>query len=242
VLGEQIEYYRARAPEYEQWFCREGRYDRGEEARAAWFAEIATVREAVARLPIDDADVLELAPGTGIWTSLLAARAARLTVVDAAPEMLAENRRRLGPLARRVEYVLADLFEWRPTRRFDAVVFCFWISHVPEIRLDGFLTGVADMLRPDGAVFFLDGLPEPTSTAADHVLPAPGHEVMTRRLDDGREYRIVKAYRRSAELERRCRQAGLDVQVRETPTYFPYGIGRVPPSTMPRDAGRRSMR
>ena len=39
LLDEQIEYYRARAPEYDEWFFRRGRYDRGEGHRRAWFAE-----------------------------------------------------------------------------------------------------------------------------------------------------------------------------------------------------------
>jgi hypothetical protein len=30
ILREQADYYRARAPEYDQWWLREGRYDRGQ--------------------------------------------------------------------------------------------------------------------------------------------------------------------------------------------------------------------
>ncbi len=225
VLGEQVAYYRARAAEYDRWFNREGRYDRGGAANAAWFSERDEVRRALRSLPLDSADVLELAAGTGIWTAELAGWAAQVTAVDASPEMIALNRERLGALAARVEYVEADLFDWRPPRRFDAVVFCFWISHVPEARLDGFLTGVATMLRDEGTIFFLDGLPDPTSTAADHVLPRAGEETMIRRLDDGREFRIVKAFRPSEELERRCHRAGLEVVVHETATYFQYGGG-----------------
>jgi demethylmenaquinone methyltransferase/2-methoxy-6-polyprenyl-1,4-benzoquinol methylase len=225
VLAEQVTYYRDRAPEYDRWFQREGRYDRGEAARAAWFAEVEQVRAALAELPLDGADVLELAAGTGIWTERLAARAARLTAVDASPEMIAENKAKLGAAADRVEYVLADLFAWEPERTFDAVVFCFWISHVPDARLDQFLAKVASMLRPGGAVFFLDGRPEPTSTAADHVLPGRGEEVMIRRLDDGREYHVVKNFWPAAELERRCLRSGLAVTVTDTAQYFQYGAG-----------------
>jgi hypothetical protein len=63
-------------------------------------------------------------------------------------------------------------------------------------------------------VFFLDGRREPSSTAADHVLPARGEEAMLRRLDGGREYRIVKNSWPAHELQRRFRVAGLDVTVR----------------------------
>ena len=230
VVDEQLAYYRARAPEYDDWFFRRGRYDRGEEARRRWFDEAAQVRSALHDLPLDGADVLELAPGTGIWTAELAARARHLTVVDAAPEMLERCAERLGEAAARTEFVHADLFDWRPPphRVWDVVLFCFWISHVPDDALPAFLDAVAAALRPAGRVFFLDGLHEPTSTAADHVLPAAGEATMVRRLDDGREYRIVKRYRGDNELREACRRADLDVTVVRTATYFQYGIGSRP--------------
>jgi demethylmenaquinone methyltransferase/2-methoxy-6-polyprenyl-1,4-benzoquinol methylase len=240
LLHEQLEYYRARAGEYDRWFRREGRHDRGEQANAAWVAEADQVRRALGRLALQGAEVLELAAGTGIWTLELVRLGARVTAVDGAPEMIAENRRRLGTVSGHVEHVRANLFEWRPDRRFDAVVFCFWISHVPDARLAAFLDRVHAALRDGGEVFFLDGLPEPTSTAADHVLPTGSDETMIRRLDDGREYRIVKRFRSSRELESACREAGLEVTVHETASYFQYGIGRRacapadPPGCMPR--------
>jgi hypothetical protein len=43
VLHAQLAYYRARAAEYDEWFFRTGRYDRGPEHQAAWFAEVALV-------------------------------------------------------------------------------------------------------------------------------------------------------------------------------------------------------
>ena len=41
LLNEQLGYYRARAGEYDRWWNREGRFDRGEEANARWRAEAA---------------------------------------------------------------------------------------------------------------------------------------------------------------------------------------------------------
>src|SRR6266540_4592464 len=128
-------------------------------------------------------DVLELAPGTGIWTERLTRTARSVTAVDASEEMIAINRERMGEAAATVSYVQADLFAWEPTRRFDAAVFCFWISHVPRERLDAFLQTVSHALDTGGRVFFVDGKRQPTSTAIDHDLPEPGSEVMTRRLN-----------------------------------------------------------
>jgi demethylmenaquinone methyltransferase/2-methoxy-6-polyprenyl-1,4-benzoquinol methylase len=222
VLDEMAAYYRARAAEYDEWWYRRGRYDHGPGENARWFEEAQAVFEALARTGMGG-DVLELAPGTGIWTERVAPLAATVTAVDASPEMLALNRARVR--SPKVEYVLADLFRWQPPRSYDGVLFAFWISHVPLDRLDGFLATVADALRPGGSVFFVDTRPEPRSTAADHRLPAPASQTMTRRLNDGRAFQIVKNFYEPAALEARCRAAGLAVTVRETPAFFVYGAG-----------------
>lgn len=43
LLKEQIAYYKARADEYDEWFLRQGRYDRGDELNQQWFAEVSQV-------------------------------------------------------------------------------------------------------------------------------------------------------------------------------------------------------
>ncbi|HEV2107332.1 MAG TPA: class I SAM-dependent methyltransferase, partial [Thermomicrobiales bacterium] len=87
TLTEQREYYRARAPEYDQWFLRKGRYDQGPELNQRWFDEVEEVRAALDATRIAG-DVLEMAAGTGWWTERLAATAEHLTALDASPETL----------------------------------------------------------------------------------------------------------------------------------------------------------
>ena len=142
VLDTQLAYYRARAPEYDEWFHRHGRYDRGPEQTATrGSSELAVVRAWLRSLDLDGAAVLELAPGTGLWTAELLAAGAVVTAVDGAPEMLeALDRRCAGP---RLTTVLADLFAWAPSRRYDVVVACFFMSHVPDERFAAFLELVA---------------------------------------------------------------------------------------------------
>ena len=223
TLQEMTAYYRARASEYDEWFERRGRFDRGAEANRRWFAELETVYAAFDALKLGG-DVLELAPGTGIWTERLLATARSITAVDASPEMVTINQARVGD--DRVRYIIDDLFTWQPSQTYDAVVFCFWISHVPLERLDGFWATVARALKPGGKVFFLDGRREPTSTASNHQLPEVGAQVMTRRLNDGRAFEVVKNFYDPETLAGQCKRAGLDVSVHETPTYFLYGTGR----------------
>ncbi|MHB8645843.1 MAG: class I SAM-dependent methyltransferase [Thermomicrobiales bacterium] len=222
VLTDMAEYYRARAAEYDEWWYRQGRYDHGAEQNGRWFAEMDEVYAAFDALACTG-DTLELAPGTGIWTERLLTTADSNTAVDASEEMVAINRAKLG--SDKVSYVIADLFAWQPDRQYDGICFGFWISHVPTERLDGFLATVAGALRPGGTVFFVDGRREPMSTAADHLLPAQGAQVMTRKLNDGRAHQIVKNFYDPGTLAAQCARAGLDMHVRETATYFLYGTG-----------------
>ncbi|HEV3212196.1 MAG TPA: class I SAM-dependent methyltransferase [Acidimicrobiales bacterium] len=232
VLGAQVEYYRARAAEYDDWFFRRGRYDRGAAATAAWRAELVDARAALTAVGLAGRDVLELAPGTGLWTEALLAEGASVTAVDAAPEMLDALVRRCGGPG--LVTVRTDLFAWRPPRHFDAVVACFFLSHVPDERLDGFLELVAAALGDDGRLFLLDSLREATSTARDHVLTGSARcQTTERRLDDGRTYEIVKVFRSDDELVAACARAGLCVEVRRTATYFQIVTGRRRPTGPP---------
>jgi len=224
VLAEQVAYYRARAPEYDEGYERRGRHDHGPVANATWLRELAHIRAVLDDVPLDGAQILELAAGTGVWTEALAARAATVTAIDTSPEMLERNRARLGSLAAKVRYEQADVFSWRAQQSFDAVVFCFWITHVPAERLDSFLRGVAAALRPAGWVFFVDNRPGPN--ALEVAVQTEGiSRVTIRRLNDGQEYRVVKHFREPVELQDQCRRAGLATTVRET-AYFQYGVGQ----------------
>ncbi len=222
VLQEMKTYYQERAREYDQWFYRQGRYDQGPVLNARWRAEVDEVFAVLAAFQLSG-DALELAPGTGIWTECLLRTAATVTAVDASVEMIEINRAKLA--SERVTYVQADLFSWRPAHSYDAVIFCFWISHVPLERLDAFLSSVAAMLSPGGKVFFVDGRREPSSTAINQSLPEQDSQVMTRILNDGRTFEIVKNFYDPADLMARCARADLDVIVRETATYLLYGQG-----------------
>jgi 2-polyprenyl-3-methyl-5-hydroxy-6-metoxy-1,4-benzoquinol methylase len=223
ILRDQIDYYRARAGEYDQWWFRTGRYDRGPEFNARWQAEVEAVERALdawlaARRP---QTVLELACGTGLFTRRLAPRVARLTAVDASPEVIAINRGRVA--AENVDYVEADLFSWRPQRRYDAVFFSFWLSHVPAERFAAFWDTVATALAPGGEAYLIDSVFDTTSTAKNHVLPARDAGVVTRKLNDGREFRIVKFFYRPDELAAKLSALGWRAAIGQTQNYFIHG-------------------
>ena len=225
VIAEQVAYYRARAPEYDDWFYRRGAFDHGAEWNGRWRAEIDELAAALdAARP--SGRILELACGTGIWTQRLAPPATALTCVDASPEVIALNRRRVRRTS--VRYVCADLFRWQPDARYDFVFFGFWLSHVPAESFLPFWSLVARCLAPDGRVFFADNRRPPDGSRVD-AEPRDGSARSRRRLADGREFEIVKIYHRPDDLEAQLAALGWRATVRGTKTFFLHGSAVKPP-------------
>jgi SAM-dependent methyltransferase len=222
ILQQQIDYYRARAAEYDEWFYRQGRYDRGAESTALWFKEVDEVREKLLALP-KQSHILELAAGTGIWTLELLKIAEHVTIVDASPEMLAINQAKHN--APNLTSLQADLFEWQPEQQYDMIFFGFWLSHVPAERLDTFLQNVSAALKPDGILFMLDSRRTPDSTAKDHHLPEEG-TTLERKLNDGRSFEIVKIFYEPEALEQAFLKVDIAAKAHLTDNFFIYVEGR----------------
>ena len=220
LLAEQARYYRELAGEYEDGWFRRGRYDRGTDANARWFAEAAEVEDALERFR-PAGRVLELACGTGVWTRRLVGHADTVTAVDASPEVIELARARVNNP--RVSYVCADLFAWEPPASYDVCFFGFWLSHVPEAQWEPFWAKVRRCLHPGGRVFFVDNLPSDLSAAVDDRLPHREKETMTRRLADGREFRIIKRFYEPHGLGQRLAELGWDAHVQATAEFFIYG-------------------
>lgn len=225
-MAEQIEYYRARASEYDEWFLRVGQYDHGPELNQRWCNEVAEVREALdAFRPAGK--VLEFAAGTGLWTTHLARYVTEITVVDSSPEVLALNQARVD---RDVSYVQADIFNWSPDARYDVVFFSFWLSHVPADLFERFWKLVDSCLMPNGRVFCIDSLDAGYTSAGRSPGPHSNSrvegrepEIATRRLNDGRVFDIFKIYYQPAELSERLKRLGWRAELRSTAHYFLYG-------------------
>jgi SAM-dependent methyltransferase len=192
LLAEQLAYYRAHAPDYDNEYLGQP-WDR-----------------CIDELPISG-DVLELACGTGHWTPLLARRARSVTAVDAAPEMLTLARQRVRGLP--VQVIEADVFGWQPPRRYDTVFFGFWLTHVPPARFAAFWSTVGAALAPQGRVCFLDS--SHRERAAERVLPGQPAPTVWRRLRDGSQHRVVKVFYRPAELAARLAALGWSASIRE---------------------------
>ncbi len=220
LLAEQQAYYRARALEYDEWWQRRGRYDRGSDLAEEWQGQVAQVAAALESFGATG-DVLEMAGGTGWWTARLASTAGHLTVIDSSPETLDLNRDRVRRSD--VDYVCADLFTWQPTRTYDVVFFSFWLSHVPRSRFSAFWSLVRSCLAPGGRVFLIDNRdPHPTGELDDSYVARCGPDLDLRRVHDGTKYQVVEVFYEPEELQSLLGQQSWTARLNAT-RWFTFG-------------------
>jgi SAM-dependent methyltransferase len=210
LLAEQQRYYRARAPTY----SKEALAPLGSEQAADLRHDLAAACDAHFR-----GDVLELACGPGTWTTMLARCAASVTAVDGAPEML-ELAAASQPGAN-VRFEQVDLFSWRPGRRYDAVFFGFFLSHVPDERFASFWALVGDALVPGGHVVFVDD----GYRAPEELVYGAESSVIMRRREGADGYRVVKVPHTSCELQVRLAELGWSFAMRDHGPFF-WGLGQ----------------
>jgi ubiquinone/menaquinone biosynthesis C-methylase UbiE len=234
LLDEQIAYYGARAPEYDDWWLRTGRYRADSEFGRRLEEGKRELEQAVIDLePCDH--TLELAAGTGNLTRTLALVADHVTAIDTSEEALSVAREKVSDPTE-VTWLHADVFSWRPPRRFDVVAFGFWLSHVPANRMAEFWRLVDEALGPDGRVFFTDnavpveqaasGFGDRSATAADTTPWSRtwlDRGISVRTLADGRQFRIVKRAWTPEQLREELAALGWKATVNEAQGLFIHG-------------------
>lgn len=113
-------------------------------------------RVAVSRLPLRQGDrVLDLCTGSGDIAILLARAGARVTAIDASPEMLRVARRKAAGLEDRIDFGEGDaLALGMPDGAFDGAVISFGLRNLESLE-----RGLAEMrrvVRPGGFVCNID--------------------------------------------------------------------------------------
>lgn len=222
ILEQQIGYYRVRAPEYDEWFLRQGRYDIGTEWNKKWFAEVEELQQQLKKFH-PEGDVLELAGGTGWWTEQLACYAESITAVDASPEVLEINRRRVK--SQKVHYKKADIFTYLPDKKYDTVFFSFWLSHVPPSLFTDFWNLVSLAIKPQGRVFFIDSFQSERKLIAGKKRRKEDEWLDRRSVKAGDTFQIVKVFYEPRKLQKKLELLGWNISVKTTKHFFLYGSG-----------------
>ncbi|MEO8143609.1 MAG: class I SAM-dependent methyltransferase [Betaproteobacteria bacterium] len=194
-------YYAQRAAEYERIYAKPERQ-----------ADLAALRVRIARLAAGK-KVLELACGTGYWTQVMAASAARVTAIDVNDEVLQIAKTKSYP-ANRVEFVSGDC-NAPPVadRSHDMVYAGFWWSHVPLEKLDSFLAGLPQVIAPGGMIAFLDNSYVEGSSTTVSRRDVQGNSYQQRKLDDGSTHEVLKNFPSASELIQRVSRFGWGANV-----------------------------
>jgi demethylmenaquinone methyltransferase/2-methoxy-6-polyprenyl-1,4-benzoquinol methylase len=188
LRAELIEYYRRRAGEYEAFYAKPERQ-----------ADLLLLKKKIAEM-LQNARVLEVACGTGYWTTVIANAASSVTATDLAQEPMNIARSKDYP-KKNTTFIEADAYALPESLgRFDAAFAGFWWSHVPRERLGEFIASLHARLEPGATVLLLDNLyVEGNSTAVTEIDTA-GNTYQLRTLSDGSRFRVMKNYPTQDEL------------------------------------------
>ncbi|MDQ2734294.1 MAG: methyltransferase domain-containing protein [Pseudomonadota bacterium] len=202
-----LDYYAARAPEYDRVYLKP---ERQADLRAieAWLPPIFA-----------GSHVLEVACGTGYWTRFIAPVAADVLAVDAAAETLRIAGTRIGE--GRVRFVVGDAYALPAGEpKCDAAFAGLWLSHVPKTRVREFLDGLGAVLRPGSSVVFLDNRYVEGSSSPIRERDADDNTFQNRSLSDGSVHRVLKNFLSEEELRAAVDGLGAVVEYRAWPYYW----------------------
>jgi ubiquinone/menaquinone biosynthesis C-methylase UbiE len=177
------EYYRKRAPEYEEFYytC-EPVLKQGNEYTAKLLIEY-----------LQDRNVLEIACGTGYWTRILSSTAKQIIGIDILPETLSYAE--MKEYACYVEFIIADAYDLPFLENsFDGGLANFWFSHIPKDKIDSFLAGFHRTLKPKSRVFLSDNNPQYLPDGKLVTFPDDNNTYRHRTLSDGSEHYVLKNY------------------------------------------------
>jgi len=185
-----VDYYRARAAEYEQIYYRDVPERRQEIADHFKFVEKLAAGKTV----------LELACGSGYWTQATAKNAREVIATDIALEMIkeAQNKKYNSP----VTFINSDIYDLPfKSALFDLIIIGFWFSHEPKQNYSRFFEIIERPLKDDGQIWLIDNNPPAEGTKSDFLhIDQAGNNFKSRRLNDGREFSILKNYFNRNEL------------------------------------------
>lgn len=205
ILTDQINYYRARADEYDESISSgQEIFDAGK----SLLLKLGKFNQ-----------ILELACGTGVWTETLLKMGNHVTAIDAAPEMLKIAKEKCGD--ERITYGQADLFNWNPAKEYDLVFFANWLSHVPPNAVDDFLSKVKKSLRENGQIAFVD---QHAPSDADKAIAEK--EIYAKRPLAGQEFTIIKVFYDLEDLQKKLEVLGFEVSVEKFGENFFLMVGK----------------
>ena len=202
------EYYYRWAPDYDEVYTRPERQ-----------SDLLVVRDRLTGL-FAGRHVLELAAGTGWWTSVLADTAASVTATDVNQTTLEiAKRRRFWPWS--VHFAVADALAPRAIPgHFDAAFAGFFWSHIPLTEIDTFLQRLMRRLLPGSLAAFVDNRLVPGGVHPVARRDEQGNTYQRRQLADGSSWDVLKNFPEPDEVLTRLNRFGQSAEYEELDNYW----------------------
>jgi len=157
-------------------------------------------------------DVLEIASGTGYWTTTFADVADSVVGVDASAETLAVAREK--DLSGDAHLVRGDAYRLPFGESFTAGFAGFWWSHVPLGRRTEFVEAFHDALEAGAPVLVFDNNVVEGEVTPDYSDDA-GNTHQTRELADGSRHEVLKNFPSETELREVLAPHATEVEYRD---------------------------
>ena len=169
--------------------------------------------------------LVDLACGTGYWLPYYVAGCSSVTLIDQAPRMLQECRKKIASLDAldRITIVQDDVLEhsFRP-RAFDSALVGFLISHLTDEEEQQLFERLKTMLDTDGRFLILDSAWSPERARFNRKT-----ERQERRLNDGSRFEIYKRYIDRQDVVEWERKYGVATSIEHFGTAFIAVSGHV---------------
>jgi SAM-dependent methyltransferase len=164
--------------------------------------------------------VLELACGTGYWTSVIAASADSVVAIDINPEMLELATLRALP-ADKVQFRVADAYALPDDLgNFTAVFIGFWWSHVKREQQEKFLAHLRSKVGKDIMLVLLDDVYVEGSSDTVARTDLEGNTYQIRIAPDGERYEIPKTYPSDSALRKKLASSVREIRIVRLEYYW----------------------
>lgn len=201
-------YYAKRAAEYERIYRKPERQEDLE--------RLKTIISGSFR----ELDLLEIACGTGYWTQFAARSARSVTAADYNEEVLEIARTKdYGNCP--ITFVKTDAYSLDGVDGpFSAALVCFWWSHIPRAKLDGFREVLHSKLSIGATVIILDNRYVKGSSTPISRRDEGGNTYQVRELSDGSRHEVLKNFPGEEEFMRAIASAGNDCRFTSLDYYW----------------------
>ena len=182
--------------------------------------------------------VLEIACGTGYWTSTVGEVADSVLAVDINPSLLSQAEDRCKHLPN-VAFQVADAYTLADVpAEFSAAFGIWWWSHMPKERIPAFLAALHGKLLPGAFALFVDQLPYDGPARRQDAV---GNILEQRPLPDASSVEIVKNFPTEEDIRQALSGIADNVQFTERPSERSWDLTYNTKRSLPSE-GRDSRR